>query len=258
MTNRGVLGFPQGRAFASSSSSRALVNPLVMGSANNAKTVERTGSAVAATWVQMIASMPTNSVIYAASVYSTGFSGVADVGTGGAGSEVIRMSWMRRGTTQIQEEWTPMPFGVYVPAGTRVAMRFANALDGGSFAVLHYVDVSAGTQVEAGITPSGVAVNSAAWIQIDTAPPKAGGVYIVGFQWGHMGGVSRRLRLGFGSAGSEVAQTDYLQGNVFGSLGPPVFIPPLRWPPSTRLAVQADGVPTGNYDCQILWRESLA
>lgn len=277
MTNKGLLGLPQGGVAVTSSTPG---NPLGAGDPTTTGTLTFSGTMTGGAggvgaWTQITASMPVDAMIVSVSYYGEsgiGGSGLLEIGTGASGSEVVR--WVTNSSRDTSLRYFPAtpetPWGVYVPSGTRLAARRFRADGGGSNTganeiTVHYVTATTpGTQVQAGWARV-AAPNSTAWTEIAATPPVAGGVYVVGYIWQ----TAFAARLGLGASGSEVATTGYMQGgrsivntqNYFlgtAQVGAVVWIPPVFWSAGSRLAAQWQATPGTGYDFYILWRETLA
>lgn len=206
------------------------------------------------TWVQVAASLGIDAIIHGFEVQapSAGFPTTVEIGTGAAGSEVVR--WTSRTPNTAINQYVAVPYGVAVANGTRIAYRTTSGAAGTSV-VVHYTPTSslaalAQSGSTAAATPSGTG-----WVQIAASPPLASGCYIVGLQGYAASATSLAgIRLGLGSAGSEVAQTGYMVGysDYYASLRSPIL-----WPTSTRLAFQCDASAVGG-SVQVIWRESLS
>lgn len=246
-------------------------NPLGAGDPLNMGSITFTPSGTNGVWDQVTASMPVDAVIF--SVSAIGQSGATgdwcEWGTGSAGSEVVRLAHARDagagGGLSVE-----VPWGMFVPAGTRVAFR-RTRLSGTTSASysprsgIRYVQVTSGTQVEAGrSTPVSLPV-STAWTQIAATPPKAGGVWVTGVVGGYSTTFNVRLQLGLGGAGSEVAASGYVlsAGDIdmsvaINNIAATTNIQPIWWPASTRLAARYETTPGAADDVAIIWRETLS
>lgn len=244
-------------------------DPLNVGSLYLTRTNYATG-----TWHQITASMPVDALVFGVSAPSE--NGIDTGGdwnewaTGAAGSEVVRFVDGKvgdRGSGEANE----VPWGFFVPAGSRVAWRRTRIQGGGVSAIfnnvaIRYVSVASGTQYEAGRTTPVSLPLSTAWTQIDTTPPKTGGVWVTGFMAESFNGNDPvRVRFGTGGAGSEVAVSGYMHSagirtfQAFGgSNAPATNTQPFWWPPGTRLSVQSESTPTSTGQCAVIWRETLA
>ena len=254
--------------------SGTLPNPLGAGDPLNMASLTATPTTGASnTWYEVTSSMPVDALIYSVSFIEGSATAQGDrtlvLGTGGSGSEVIR--WLDCGddtgpsSSVLQSDFT-VPWGMYVPSGTRVAFKVVAS--GGGFpgtttVTLRYVSVLGGTQVEAGPMPAnfttyGTGILAAAtWYEVATTPPKASGVWVTGVR---MGGLQvNKLRFGLGGSGSEVAASAYVAGSYYGpgsTLGGSMIqMQPFFWPASTRLAFMGDAAPD---QFRIAWRETLS
>jgi hypothetical protein len=193
------------------------------------------------TWYQITAGHSSPMVLYLTS------SNVRDtytqIGTGASGSEVVRA--VHR-SIDLNTKNHLLPYGVYVPASTRVAYRRITAdtsvSSQQSFASYEVASGSSSQFNDISATLSGTS-----WIQVGTAPPVAGGVWVVGQQ----STSAEPVQYGFGASGSEVAQTALIS-NLSTDL---LYFPPFFWPPSTRLAIRSDA--SGSGVIRTLWRETL-
>ncbi|NBU34661.1 hypothetical protein EBZ38_16820 [bacterium] len=238
-------------------------NPLAVGSASNATNVSYAGALTGASWTQVTASLGSNTLFYGLTILTPSFSGTGDiiaVGTGAAGSEVIRAQAQHRSdnfASHSSATWYELPFGVYAASGTRLAVRPTNSLPSGSVVTLHGISGYAGIQVEAGATSTVTVTSNSTWFEVAATPPKAGGAYVIGYQCTSAStSGTGSVEFGFGAAGSEVSATG-LFPSMSGSLQPIAFLPPFVWSASTRLAVRRN-VGTGNSDVTVYWRESLS
>jgi hypothetical protein len=204
------------------------------------------------TWYQVTAGLAYPVVIYAIGHTSTIGSGASlpiEVGTGGSGSEVVRFSAVGDYANAIN-----IPWGIYVPASTRIAVRSSNALAVNPMRFdFMCCEVASGTATQAGRIA--VTLSNTSWVQVAASPPLAGGVEIVGYSV-NVGDLVRTFELGFGGSGSEVAATGALGGTNRVDSGGPAWIPPLTWPASTRLAVRCSGTLSATFT--LYWRESLS
>ena len=254
---------------ASSSNPLGAGDPLNVGSLFLIRNNYATG-----TWHQITASMPVNAIVFGVSAPSENATDTAgdwnEWATGAAGSEVVRFVDGKVGE-QGSGHANEVPWGFYVPAGTRVAWRRTRIQGGGVSAIfnnvaIRYVQVTSGTQVEAGRSSPVSLPLSTAWTQIDTAPPKAGGVWVTGFMAEtYNSNDPIRVRFGTGASGSEAAVCGYIHsaGNrsfstTSGVNAPATNMPPFWCPPSTRLAVQSESTPVSAGQCAVIWRESLS
>ena len=244
-------------------------NPLGAGDPLNMGSITFTPAGTNGAWTQVTASMPVNAVIFSVTANATANDTVGDWGewgTGGAGSEIVRLvhgndaaSGIRGGGMSIEAPW-----GMYVPAGTRVAFRHTRltgtAATSYGESAIRYVQVTSGTQVEAGRSTPVTLPTSTAWTEISATPPKAGGVWVTGF----VGGYAARVQFGLGGSGSETAASAYLRA-AFGGLSVAgntnsgtTNIQPFLWPASTRLAARFESAPGSADDIAVIWRETLA
>lgn len=263
----GAPRFWNGSTWTPVSSGVAVPNPLVVGAAIDMASVRLNGGTpTSGTWYQISASLGVNAYIFGMMsevdpAGASGWGGRIEIGTGGAGSEVVRHIATSYSGSFNQEPTTRNPnppFGIYIPSGTRIAVRYTD-LVGGTLADrtvhLFYSTVTSGTQVEAGFSAP-VPANGTTWAQIDATPPKTGGVQVIGFS--HWNNTAGKIRFGLGASGSEVAVTGYLNGSQnssSSSAGMVQWITPFEWTSGSRLAVQADG--TNSFDVTVYWRESL-
>lgn len=228
--------------------------PAVWGKATAASITSWTGSSLASSWNQVIASAANDLVIYGISGYNdtiTPGGNTLQIGTGASGSEVIRFATgIYQGTTAQQDP--QVPYGVFVPAGTRVAVRS----DGWSTNVadtvtLHYANAQVtGVQVEAGV--ASVTLSGTTYVQVGATPPIAGGVEVIGYS------CASPVIFGIGAAASEVAQTGTCAAFAASTTQPvqPMYIPTFTWTSGSRLAVKSTGASTNT--CYVYWRETLS
>jgi hypothetical protein len=249
--NAGILEIWNSAAWVSLSAGVAVPNVLVSG------TPLTTGSvAVGPTvgtldvWYEVTAGLGSNVLIHAISLQDAPSPlTVVEVGTGAAASEVTRFAMSDM--TSLAEITRPAPFGVYVPAGTRIAIR--SAVNAGALtARLHYSVVTTGTQYQAGVARVSGLANSTAWQQVAATTPIAQDIYIIGVSKGLQ---ASPFRLGLGPAASEVAITGDVNPNGIG--GMPVDIPAVVWTNGTRLALQYPSAPGGATDITVYWRAGL-
>ena len=246
MTNRGLFGLPQGQRSGSGGEgytgrlmTRAVHRPGGGGSNTDYSQANIIGPLSAGLWYQIMAAAPYD--LYISGLYSeynsTPVTQTWFVGVGPAGSEK-RRAYVRLATTAYEQR--PFTRDIFVPAGSRVAVQPGSGASGSYYMVLsHYAAAKPGKQIE--IVGSSVAQTGSTWTEIATAPPFANGgwitdVQIVGASLGR-----QAVRFGFGSAGSEVDVTAYMECAGLaggGGLGGPMSIPPIWWPPNTRLAFQ--------------------
>lgn len=246
----------------------AAANPLLVGDPLNAKSIVRFGASTASAWTELSASMPADSLVLGAYAVSNNapLPGLFSLGTGAAGSEVYRFrSTMTHLTTDTNVgTWLHVPYGMFVPAGTRLAFHTEGGLTGaGSQVSITYVETSTGTQARADVTYSSTVTPNNTWVQVGATPPLAGGVWVIGFGYGgRISAPPSQIRFGTGGSGSETAVTGWVNGskwyNGSGLGDPQTYIPPFWWPPSTRLAVQRDATPSADGQAVIYWRESLS
>lgn len=233
-----------------------------------------TGAFTSGAWKQVSASLGVDVVI-------TGLSGTFplgignntfDIGTGGAGSEVNRWTASVTSNNFIQASQGSFhlvcPYGVNVPNGTRVAVKWTGGNGPTSGAnedrlFIHYSKASiTPTQFEGGATAT-AGTTSTAWTQVAASPPISGGCWVTG-AYGVSGGASsgfgyRDMQFGLGASGSEVAATPYIvvpAGGVAGQVS--WWIAPFWWPSGTRLAFRSGSSNPYTTTVGALWRESLA
>jgi hypothetical protein len=205
-------------------------------------------------WLQVSASLGTDAIIHGFEVAapSAGVATTIDIGTGGSGSEVVR--WTSRTPNTTINQYVPVPYGIGVASGTRIAYRTTSGAANTSVAVHYTPTSSVPSLVQAGVTASATP-SGTSWVQIAATPPIAGGCYIVGLQ-GSAFSASTYLgvQLGFGGSGSEVATTGYMIGitdNYVNQLRSPIL-----WGASTRLAFRCDAASIGG-NVAVIWRETL-
>lgn len=210
---------------------------------------------VSNTWVQVSASLGTDAIIHGfeVNVTSGSFPTTIDLGTGSAGSEVLR--WTSRTPNTVINQYVPVPYGIGVANGTRIAYRTSSGAAATTVAVHYTPTTSVPSLVQAGVTATATA-SGTSWVQIAATPPIAGGCYIVGLQ-GSSFSASTYLgvQLGFGGAGSEVATTGYMIGATDQYVNQ--LRSPILWGASTRLAFRCDAASVGG-NVAVLWRESLS
>ncbi|NDD85815.1 hypothetical protein EBZ38_16260 [bacterium] len=246
-----------------------VANPLAVGDPLNLKSVVRFGASTGSVWTQLSASMPADSLILGVSVVSdtAPSPGLVSLGTGSAGSEVFRFrSFPTHLTTNTPaSSYLHVPYGMFVPAGTRLAFHTEGGLTGSASQIsVNYVETSTGTQAQADIVTSSTVTPNSTWVQVAATPPLAGGVWVIGVYYGgaRTSAPGSQVRFGTGASGSETAVTGYVNGSRWyygsGITEPQAYIPPFWWPPSTRLAIQRDATPGADSQAVVFWRESLA
>lgn len=236
------------------------------------ESIEWTGTLSNAGWVQVTASMPVDAVITGISVGTINFLAYDNtewrIGTGASGSEVTR--WGAFGITAYsgfqnrQVGVAICPYGVGVPAGTRLAVYYATTASSPNLSnarvVVYYTKMSTAPTMYEGATTARVNNGtSTAWVQVGATPPLAGGVWVVGYSSSRTGGSgSQSIQLGTGASGSEVAVTPYRHdANDNGGRPTEIWVPPFFWAASTRLAARTSAsVPA--CDIAVIWRESLS
>lgn len=226
-----------------------------------------TGILTNAGWVQVTASMPVDAMITGISVGTANFNAYNNtewrLGTGASGSEVVR--WGIFGITHdgiggSQLGHAVVPYGVGVPAGTRLAVYYATtsvtpSLNNAKVVVYYTKMASAPTQYEGATTALTSNGSSTAWVQVAATPPLAGGVWVVGFSKSQGSGAA--VQFGLGGSGSEVAATPYRDTpDTISNTPSEVWVPPFFWPAGTRLAFRTSTAAATNI--ATIWRESLA
>lgn len=200
-------------------------------------------------WLQVSAGLGTNAMILAARA-TQGIGEIMTIGTGAAAAEVVRGHHVSH--TASTSQWVFQPFGIYVPASTRIAVRTAFSVTNLNPSLL-WVPWTSGTPSEAGTSTVTMPGASTAWTQVATSPPIAGGVEVIG--WTLSSGMNAGgIRFGLGAGGSEVVAA---AGVTYPSAGAITWIPPFFWPPSTRLAAAKTSGTAGTPTLLIFWRESL-
>jgi hypothetical protein len=194
------------------------------------------------TWYEISAGISSPIVIYATSTSAA--STLSQIGTGAAGSEVVRAIF-RSVDTSVQIDL--FPYGVYVPANTRIAYRrLTGSTSSSSAQNIRYYTVSSGTTAEFGQIER--TFSGTSWVEVGSSPPLAGGVWVVGLdELGNQG-----ITYAFGASGSEVVQTNV----ILNSPGGYNYFPPFFWPPSTRLSLRAGNSAASN-TIRTQWRETL-
>jgi hypothetical protein len=223
--------------------------PAVWGKATAASITSWYAANLLSTWNQVIASAANDLVIYGISDYrSTTPGGTLEIGTGASGSEVVRFSCNLHTSAAAQPAITP-PYGVFVPTGTRVAVRSTNWTGSASDnVVVHYANAQVtGVQVQAGVTSA--VLSGTTYVQVGATPPIAGGVEVIGYS------CASPVIFGLGAASSEVVQTGTAERTAAATPSPPMYIPTFTWTSGARLAVKSSGASTDT--CYVYWRESL-
>lgn len=231
--------------------------PSVWSKATASSITSVSGTSLASgSWNQIIASAASNIVIFGLTdVRSNGSENAwnIEIGTGGSGSEVIRavVTGQEPSAPSAHPNFQPLPgYGVYVPSGTRVAVR-GNFGGTGSLVMLYADAQVSSVQVEAG--SASATLSGTSWVQVSATPPIAGGVQVIGY------GCASPVIFGLGTSGSEVAQTGTCAGltgvGVISGRPLQMHIPTFTWTSGSRLAVKSTGAST--YTCWIYWRESL-
>jgi hypothetical protein len=194
------------------------------------------------TWYEITPGISNPIVIYATVTESV--STLSQIGTGAAGSEVVRAIFRSIDTSP---KVSFLPYGVYVPANTRIAYRRLTGSTGSPTAQrLRYYTVSSGTEAEYGQIER--TFSGTSWVEVGASPPLAGGVWVVSLdELSNQG-----IRYAFGAAGSEVEQTNF----IFNFAPDLTFFPPFFWPPSTRLSLRG-GTSGASSTIRTQWRETL-
>ena len=250
------LGAPRywdGSAWTLVKSGAAYANVLTLGaSPTDFGTDTVTQTWAANTWYQLNGGVGSDSVVFGVQGYGTNtFSGnpVFELGVGPAGSEVVRASLF---VASNDRPFTLIPYGAFVPAGSRYAIR-ANTTSTSSVSVAVYYISGATVSASLAGRASATDVWDTTWRQVASSGPTGGsGVWVTGFRINT--NTSSSIRLGTGGAGSEVAKTGYSYNRSTGD----VHIPPFFWPTGDRLAMQLNAGSTTAVAFEVLWRESLS
>ena len=229
------------------------------------------GSTAKNTWGQISASLGVDAIIHGVRVgfaSTSGLKGEFHIGTGAAGSEVTR--WVHGGSNESTNKYFPIPYGIGVPSGTRLAAKWdygAATASPQNFSVsLHYTEMSSPPSLVQSGRIRFVPVVTNTWTEVSATPPLAGGVWIVGWAGNSDGQFTNaNLRIGFGASGSEVASVSYRRPWLSGDNDDGI-VSPIWWPPSTRMAIQCDdanantggfGWPANWIGLGFIWRETL-
>lgn len=185
-------------------------------------------SGVTNTWIQVHSGFAYDIMIYDVQAGSVGASYI-ELGSGASGSEVAQAIFH----SNIRNN-TDMPYGMFVPASTRIVMR--QSASSWSLSRLLYVKTDTPGERAAAGAISGLA-GGGTWTELATSPPLVDGVWITDLRSNGPGD------FGFGPSGEEEA---FALGNFY------YDHPPIWWPPATRLvARQASGT------AWVRWREHL-
>jgi hypothetical protein len=205
-------------------------------------------------WYEVTASMPQDSVIFAA--VSSSQQGRFEFGIGASGSEVLRLDLGNR-----MANWPgngDFPYGVFVASGQRVALRNITTNTVGTDMTFIFATNQTRDAVQQRALQSTNNIGSTSWTEIATTPPVAAGVWVIGYAYYQGSASGGTFRFGTGAAGSEVAVTSYITANntntsLYNGVS---HIAPFFWPPGTRLAAQTSLSHTANI-MDIIWRETL-
>lgn len=223
------------------------------------------GLTLTTSWTQVTAGLSDAVLIYAVTAVGSG-AGELEIGTGASAAEVVRATGVSiRSTSDTARAGASfLPWGVWVPASTRIAVRRAAGSSTSSQVLLHWVEAPTGEQVQAGAIRNVTFTTStspATWQQVAATPPLSGGVEVVRVVLEGTGSNAARpwgVEVGFGAAAAEVAASgavSYIDGFEFSPAGHP----PIQWPTSTRMALRKNFTNTlGSTTFNVHWRESLA
>jgi hypothetical protein len=284
VTARGVFGLPQGQRSGAASAAMLGV-PFadldVSGASGPPLSAVYNGLMTANTYVELVPAntwtvpMVITQIDYLNYNLSATSVDVLEIGVGAAGSEIsaspiTRLEANAGLTITGTETQLVFPYGVYVPANTRVAWRHSS---GGTwlFAV-SALPVAAGRTRRVGFVGAPQAgpftAADGAWTEVAATPPVAGGCWIIGFGYVEISA----FKLGFGASGSEVPWTSKELGknasNVAGSTRrygswqngstKPQWTNPVWWPAGTRLSVQnTSGATVNNAYMRLYVKEFL-
>jgi hypothetical protein len=269
------LGAPRywdGSAWTLVQNGSPYANVWTLGDQTQPRVVDLTAASTAKnTWVQVSASLGVDAIIHGVRIQfgsGLGVEGEFHIGTGGAGSEVSR--WVWGGSNESTLKYFPIPNGIGVPSGTRIAAKWdygAATSSPQNFGVwLHYTEMSSPPSLQQSGRIRFVPVVTNTWTQVAATPPLAGGCWIVGWHGNSDGQFSTaNLRIGFGAAGSEVVSVSYRRPWLGGD-NDDAIVSPIWWPPSTRMAIQCDdanantgafGWPANFIGLGVIWRETL-
>jgi hypothetical protein len=246
MTSRGLLGLPQG---ARNSGMFLLQNgasvPSVwtLGDASLQSSL-RVRQIMTGAWVEMSSGLASAAVIHGISYTdNTGNAGESDlqVGTGAAGSEVLRWKARIIDPPGGRQQFFAVPYGVAVPAGTRIAMKHTAGAYNTAIYVVHYTPATTLPAVAEFAETATAGLTGTAWAEIGATPPITGGCWVVGFIGLQNYNANTGTQFGFGAAGSEVAATGYIYGGerTTGS-NATALMSPIWWASGTRLAARSD------------------
>lgn len=196
-------------------------------------------------WVEMSSGLASAAVIHGISYTdNTGNSGESDlqVGTGAAGSEVLRWKARIIEPPSGRQQFFAVPYGVAVPAGTRIAMKHTGSVYSTAIYVVHYTPTSTLPAVAEFAETATAGLTGTAWAEIGATPPITGGCWVVGFIGLQNYNANTGTQFGFGAAGSEVAATGYIYGGerTFPGSNATVLMSPIWWASGTRLAARSD------------------
>ena len=275
MSNKGLYGLPQGQRTGSSSTlfipaqAKYQHSPDV-GAVNTDYLAIDPYPNVNGSYQQLTAGLPYPIIVYGftAGATSNGLSTVSGsvavrVGTGAAGSEICRAVW--NGMIYGGVQFTSMndPFGIYIPANTRIAVAYFFSAASGNPTLMQLNYGRANREYPMNlmeVVGTGNSITGSGWNELGATPPVATGCWIVGHVMQSTSAGIQAIRYGFGAAGSETAVTAFHQpspGNGTSSgNGTVVWFRPFWWPPGTRLAIQGSSSSRG-FAGYTYWRDTL-
>jgi hypothetical protein len=130
-------------------------------------------------WYEVTASMPQDSVIFAA--VSSSQQGRFEFGIGASGSEVLRLDLGNR-----MANWPgngDFPYGVFVASGQRVALRNITTNTVGTDMTFIFATNQTRDAVQQRALQSTNNIGSTSWTEIATTPPVAAGVWVIGYAY---------------------------------------------------------------------------
>ena len=276
MTSRGLLGLPQGQRTGSSGTlfipaqAKYQHSPDV-GAINQDYLAIDPYPNVNGSYQQLTAGLPYPIIAYgftagngAAGALFTSTSSVAvRLGTGAAGSEICRAVWNATILSSVQFTTQNDPFGVYIPANTRIALAYYWNPSSGQPSLLQLNYGRANREYPMNlmeVVGTGNSITGSGWNELGATPPVATGCWIVGHVMQSTSLGLQAIRYGFGAAGSETAVTAFYQpspGNGTSSgNGTVMWFRPFWWPPGTRLAIQGNSGSRG-FAGYTYWRDTL-
>lgn len=276
MTNRGIFGVSQGQANSNTQSywipSLAKCKHSPDGAAQlntDYLAVDPYGSNNGV-WIQFTSGLTYPIVIYGVSVSATSSALTTNtascairIATGPSGSESVRFVGTVTIMGSVQFGTLNDPYGVYVPANTRIAVAYYYSASSGTPTLiqLNYGRANGSyplATMEA--VGSGSAYNGNTFTELSATTPISNGCWVVGHVLQGTSAGIQAIRYALGAAGSEVPVTAYMQptsgnGTSTGN-GTTLWFPPFWWPPSTRLSIQGSASTRG-VQGYTFWRSTL-